>query len=176
MTTYVIVVSLIVLQNVLFKILLSQREPFSILRMTVLIFINNSVANFTLFITFYLIIFLVAPIVIVGCKGGLLKREISYLLNHKVIFISITLVVMITVSILRVFYYINGGPAPPSQLISILERLVKLKHSYFEITGYMLGMLAVYPSDKKKVLTVHVTSYLFLLIGAYFEALLIPSH
>lgn len=173
---YLVAFSLILLQNMLFKVLMGQTPPFSILRMTSLIFINNSIANLTLFVTFYLIIFILTPIVVSGCSKGILKRELVFLNNHRLVVISGTLALVVVFSILRVFYYINGGPASPSQLLDILVKLSHLKHPYFEVSGYALGLGAVLLKSKKEVILIHLLSYIPLIIGAYFEASLIPSH
>ena len=166
---YGLLLLLIVLQNVIFTYLLAHIEQVTFKSFTTLIFINNSVANFILFISFYLLFYWLIPVIRENCSEGILKKEVNLVSNHKILLVLGAVLLMVVISILRLVYY-RVGTFDIDKSIEILTVLFRYPHPYFEIGGYMLGSLSVTVNGRKKMIVLHTLSYLLLLMGAYFEA------
>lgn len=170
-TLYTIFLSLTVIQNSAFSYLLLHvvRDAISFTSFMVMIFASNSIANLAIFITLYILIYWNIPLIISKCKDGLLKRDAIIINKHKLAIIVGIVIMMVFISIIRVYYYYTNS-FNIGEFLFVLHKLFLHKHPYIETGGYLIGALAVLGKTKKRILPIHIISYVLLLIAAYYEA------
>jgi hypothetical protein len=168
---YLVIIALILVQNSVFNYLVANVHSISFSKLFIFIFINNSIANFSLFISFFLILYYMIPPIIEGCKSGLLLKEALFTRKYMWAIILFAISLAVFMSIMRVVFYTTGSFSLPYGL-QILAVLTRYKHTYFEVGGYIAGSLPVILKDKKVMCILHSLSYILILLGAYYETLL----
>ncbi len=163
-----LIAPLLLVQNYLFTFLLSMGVYASKGTLMNLIFINNSLANFILFITFFLLLYWIIPGITRSCRSGLAVMEANFIRNNIKLLIVFAVVLLSISSIARTVVIMTGG-LDVVVLVEVISQLVFMKHTYFELGGYLVGSLSVLQASMARVFGMHGFSYLMLFVASWFE-------